>query len=107
MTNITTKQKITYAIVALDAAGNVVTTVPVDAPPAWTNSNNAAATLVVAADSGSAELTPVDPNGGADQVGVSVSIGGQVFTATDDVTITPAAQQVSSIKLVATVSQLP
>lgn len=93
----------TLSIVQRDASGNVVN-VPYDAPPTWTSSNPAAATLTVAADGLTATLT----NPAVDQVTdvtVQASIAGTVFSATNTYTIVGGA--VASIEIKDTFAPKP
>jgi hypothetical protein len=85
------------SIVADDANLNIVPFTP-DAPPVWTNSNPAAATMVASADGLTAVLTPVAV--GVTTVGVSVVINKVTFSASDDITIVAGA--IASISIVAT-----
>lgn len=85
------------SLVADDANLNVVPFTP-DAPPVWTNSNPAAATLVASADGLTAVLTPVAI--GVTTVGVSLQIGGVTFSASDDISVVTGP--VASISIIAT-----
>lgn len=87
------------SIVADDSKLNVVSPVTFDSPPVWTNSNPAAATLVASTDGTTAVLTPVAA-GLVTTVGVSASVAGVSFSASDDVSIVSGA--VASISIVLT-----
>ena len=87
----------------VDQHGNpMLTPVTPDSPPVWSDTTPATETLAVAADSMSATGTPLAAGG--DTVNVSVVVGGQTFTASLDVTVTPEAQVVSGVAINATVS---
>ena len=97
--------QISYSIQEVDAQGNpMLTAVPFDSPPTWTDSPSAAGvdTFTVSADGTTAVL--VADAVGTDSVAVSVTIGGQVFTASDIVTISAAPQVLSGIQLLSVVS---
>ena len=97
MSDIRLDQTATLSVEAVDAFGNPVPAV-FDSPPAWTNSNDAAATLAVSGDT--ATLTPVA--GGVGQsttVTVTASIAGVPFSASVDYTVIAAA--VAGIRIVA------
>ena len=100
MSDIRLDQTATLAVEAIDAFGNPVPAA-FDSPPAWTNSNNAAATLAVSGDS--ATLTPVA--GGVGQsttVTVTASIGGAPFSGSIDYTVVSGV--IVGIRIVATLN---
>lgn len=71
-----------------DSKGNRV--VPVfDAPPVWTNSNDAAATIAPSADGAECVVSPAAL--GATTVGVTAIIGGHTYTSSLDITVNPGA----------------
>jgi hypothetical protein len=101
-TIITVGHKLGLAIEYLDQNGNpmLVTPTPTDIP-VWSNANPAVETLSVAADGLSATGTPVAP--GNDTVSLSVTVGGQTFTATLAVEVDAAPQVLTSVEIVPTV----
>jgi hypothetical protein len=82
----------------LDNAGNVISATP-DSPPQWTGSDSAVETLTVAADGLSADAAAIAA--GTDQISVTVSVGGQSFSA--DVTDTVSVP-VASVRIAQTVA---
>jgi DMSO reductase anchor subunit len=103
MTTLTIGHTLNLAIQELDQHGNpMLVPVVYDAAPVWTNSSPATETLSVSSDGKTATGTPIAP--GTDTVSLSVSIGGQVFTATLAVEVNAAPQVVSSIVIVPTVN---
>jgi hypothetical protein len=94
----------TITIAAVDSQGNPVSPVVFDAPPAWTNTDDAVAKLTVAPNALSAVLDPQTVDG-VTTVSVSVVIGGTTFAARADYTVISGA--VASISLVDTFSPRP
>lgn len=92
------------SLAAVDAKGNVVSPIPFDSAPVWTNSDDTAATLAAATDGLSASLTPVKA-GGVTTVTVSASIAGTPFSATLDVSVVAGA--VAGLSIVETFSPTP
>lgn len=82
------------SLAAVDANGKVVTPIPFDAAPVWTNSNDAAGTLVVSADGLTATLNPVSDNASTD-VNVVGMINAASFGATLHVDIVAGQVTVS------------
>ena len=92
-------QSLPLSIQFLDQNGHEMAVTPTpDAPPAWTNGNPAVDTLTVSADGLSASDLGV--SAGADTIGVSLSVGGVSFAASDAVTVTAAPQTLTSIAIV-------
>lgn len=92
----------TMMIVYLDAAGNpmLVTPTPDASPgPAWSEVQTPAGvdTLTVSPDGTVAVLTALAV--GSDAVSVSLSVGGQKFTASDVVTVTASPQVLTSVAI--------
>src|SRR3974390_2575319 len=96
--------QVTCTIQYLDQNGQpMLTTVTPDSPPTWQDSPSppGAATDVVAADGSTDVVTAVAA--GSDTVGVSVTVGGKVFTDSVLITISPAPQVLSSVVILTTV----
>jgi hypothetical protein len=90
----------TLTIAYLDQNGQPMATTPTpDAPPTWSNANPAVDALTVAADGNSATDTGL--SGGTDTINLNLSVGGVAFSASAAVTVTPPAQVLSSIEIVA------
>jgi len=91
------------AIVFLDQNGNKMLTTPVpDVAPVWTQTTPATETLTVAPDGLTSVATPVAA--GSDTISLSVTVGGAAFNASLDVTVQAAAQVLTSVAIVPTVS---
>lgn len=92
-------QTLPLSLAFLDQHGQPMTVQPsVDSPPQWSNSNPAAETLSVAGDGLSATAVAIAP--GVDTITVSVSVGGQSFQATLDVSVTEAGQKLTNVQIV-------
>lgn len=105
MSQLHVDQVVTLGLMAVDSKGNQVKFVP-DAPPVWTNSNNAAATAAVSADGLTDVVTPVaGSEGQVDTVSVVVSVGGVQFTASVDETVVAGA--IAGVKITETFSPAP
>lgn len=95
-------QKLPLSIQYLDSSGQPLTAPPtLDGPPSWANTTPATETLTAAPDGMTAEAAALAA--GSDTVRVQLSVGGQQFTATLDVTVQSVAppQTVASIAIVA------
>ena len=91
------------ALTFLDQNGNPMLTTPVpDATPVWSDTTPATETLVADASGLTATGTPVAV--GQDTINVSLAVGGVTFTAALDVTVTAAAQVLTSVAIAPTVS---
>lgn len=103
MTDVTVGHSIVYTIVYLDQNGAPMLTTPTpDSPPVW--SNLAAPTIDTMAVSADGSQDTVSAVGaGVDSVSVSVTVGGAVFAAVDQVTVDSAPQVLTSVGLVGTV----
>jgi hypothetical protein len=102
MTTVTVGHKLALSVSYLDTNGNpMLTAPPVDSPPAWSNSNAAAETIVAAADGQSAVATTVAA--GNDVISLSVVSGGKTFAATLAVEVDAAPQVLGSVAIVAAV----
>ena len=98
-TQFTVGQTLPMTIAFLDQNGHAmaVPSVP-DAPPVWTNSDDAAATLAPAADGMSANVLGVAA--GNDTVSLALSVGGMAFSATIDLAVAAVVQTLTSIAIV-------
>lgn len=100
MEQITVGHTDTMAILYFDAAGQTMLVTPVpDSPATWTNTPSVPPvdSFTVAPDGNSAVLAALAA--GSDIVNVSVTVGGKVFTATENVTISAAPQVLTSIAI--------
>lgn len=105
MSQLHVDQIATLGIMAVDSHGNQVVFKP-DAPPVWTNSNDAAAKSAVSADGLTNVLTPiVGADGQVDTASVIVAIGGVQFTASVDETIVAGA--IAGIRITEAFSPAP
>jgi hypothetical protein len=88
------------SLVFLDQNSNPMLVAPTpDSPPTWSDSTPATETLTAGGLTASAlAIAP-----GGDTISVSVSVGGVTFGATLGVTVTPAAQILSSVSISTTV----
>lgn len=94
----------TMSIAYFDALGNPMLTPPMpDAPPTWTDTTPATATLTAVGPS-NLTATEVGIAAGSDTVTLSLSVGGVAFTATQVVNVTAAAQVLTSIGIVNTIA---
>ena len=95
--------KLEMAIIFLDQNGNPMLVAPtVDSAPNWTNTTGGTETIVPSASGLSCEATPL--TSGTDTVSLSVTVGGVSFKTTLDVTVTAAAQVLTSVAIEPTVS---
>lgn len=95
-------QTIPFSIAYLDQNGNPMSPPPnPDAPPAWAQLNSASESLTAAPDGNTASATGLAA--GSDTIQLSLSVGGNQFTATLDVTVEAAepTQTLTSIQIVA------
>jgi hypothetical protein len=93
-------------IQAVNGLGNVVEIIDFDSAPAWTNSNPKAATGEAWEDGQRYIVTPASGAvGQATSISVSVQIGGQNYSATNEIRI--VAGKVASIKIVEEDVDLP
>jgi hypothetical protein len=103
MQTVNVGHKINMTIAYFDQIGNPMLTTPVpSSPPAWSNTNAAAETLVPAADGNSCVATAIAP--GSDTVNLSLMVGGQTFAASLAVEVQAAPQTLTSIQIVPVVS---
>lgn len=94
---------VSMSIVWLDQNGNPMLTTPVpDAPPAWTDTTPSTGTLTVAP--GGMTATELAIAAGTDTVDLSLSVGGEAFSASLGITVSAAAQVLTSVSIAATVS---
>jgi hypothetical protein len=101
-TVLTIGHKLNLSIAYLDQNGNPMLVTPaLDANPVWANSDAGVETLSVSGDGLSATGTPVAP--GNDTVSLSVTAGGQTFSAILAVEVDPAPQVLTSIEIVPSV----
>ena len=102
MTDVTLGHKINLSIAYLDQNGNPMLTAPTpDAPPSWSNTTPATETLAVDPTGNTATATTVAV--GTDVIDLSVTVGGQTFTATLGVNVSPVPQVLTSVAIVADV----
>ena len=96
-------RKVVCSVEYLDQYGNPMLRGPtIDATPAWTsNPAPIAVTLALFADGSICEATPDVP--GEDLINVSISVEGKVFTAALPITVQPAPQVLTSIRVKAEV----
>ena len=89
------------AIGFLDQHGNPMTVAPTpDSPPTWTNTVPADETLVASADGLTCAATAVAA--GADEIDVSVTVGGVAFKAALAVTVVAQPQVLTSVEITVT-----
>ncbi len=103
ITTVSVGHKIEMTIAFLDQNGQPMLTEPTpDAPPVWTNGAPSIDALVVSSDG----LTAEDDAeaAGSDTVNLSLAVGGVAFSATLPVVVTPAAQVLTSVAIVPTVT---
>lgn len=94
---------VSMSIVWLDQNGNPMLTTPVpDAPPAGTDTTPSTGTLTVAP--GGMTATELAIAAGTDTVDLSLSVGGEAFSASLGITVSAAAQVLTSVSIAATVS---
>lgn len=94
---------VTCSIEYDDANGNpMLTPVAPDAPPAWTQTTPATDTMAVAPDGSQDVLTAIAAGG--DTVSVALAVGGKAFSASVGITVSPAPQVLTSIRVVTQVS---
>jgi len=92
-----------FAIEFLDQDGKPMEKTPTpDAPPSWAQTDPSAESLTPAADGMTAQATGLAA--GSDTIQLSLSVGGQSFTATVDATVNAVqpSQTLTSIGIVAT-----
>lgn len=105
MSKLPVDQIVTLGIIAVDSKGNQSPFTP-DAPPAWTNSNSAAASSATSADGMTNVVTPgAAAVGLVDTVTVTLDVGGVRFTATVDETIVVGA--IVGVRITETFSPAP
>lgn len=99
MTDVTVGHEIVYTIVYLDQNGQpMLSPVTPDSAPTWTNlAAPTIDTMSVSADGSTDTVTAV--GAGVDSVSVSVTVGGAVFQAVDQVSVDAAPQVLTSIAL--------
>jgi len=105
MTDVTVGHTVTDTIVYLDQNGNpMLTPVVPDSPPAWTNAPNPADcdAMSVSADGSTATITTSAP--GSDTIGLSVTVGGKQFSASQTLNIQAAPQVLSSVAIAAAIA---
>ena len=94
---------VSCTLVYVDQSGNPMLVTPSpDAPPVWTDTTPATGTLTASADGLSASEVAVAA--GADTITVTLAVAGVSFTASVDVTVTPAAQVLAGIQIATTVA---
>lgn len=90
---------LSLAIAFLDQNGQPMATTPKpDSPPAWSNTTPASETLAASADGLTCTDTAVAA--GTDTVNLSVVVGGKTFSASLNVTVSPAPQVLTSVEIV-------
>jgi hypothetical protein len=102
---VTVGHQIAFSIEYVDTAGNpMLTAVTPDSPPTWTDAPSAAGvdTFTASADGTTAVL--VATAAGSDTVGLSVTVAGVTYTASDLVTISAAPQVLGGVEIVSVVT---
>ena len=100
-TTLTLGHTLGMVAVFLDQHGNHMLQTPtLDAAPAWTNTTPAVAAITPGAYSCAA----VPVAAGTDTITLTVVSGGKTFTATNDVTVSGAAQVLTSVAIASTVT---
>jgi len=90
------------SIVYLDQHGNPMLVTPVpDSPPTWAQTDPSVATLTVAADGMTASEMAVAA--GSDVVSLTVVVGGNTYSASVPITISPEPQVLTSVDIVSNV----
>ena len=104
MTDVTVGHTVVDTIVYLDQNGNPMLTTPTpDSPPTWANlAAPTIDTMTVSADGSTDTVNAV--GAGVDTVTVTVVVGGKSFTASQQLTISPAPQVLTSIAIDGVVS---
>ena len=91
------------SIAYFDQHGNPMLVPPVpDSPPTWSQTTPADATLTIAADGMTA--TDLAIVAGSDVVSMTVVVGGETFSATVPITISPEPQVLTSVDIVSNVT---
>lgn len=91
-------------IIATDKDGNVVSPIPIDEAPIWTNSDDTVATISLGANGLSVTLNPTKIDG-VTTVTVSAKIGGTTFIASADYSVISGS--IAKIDLTDTFSPKP
>ena len=103
MTTLNVGHTDTLVIQEVDTNGNpMLTAVPFDSPPVWTQTTPATDTMAVSADGSTDVVTAVAP--GTDAITATAVIGGVTYTATVQLTVTPVPQVLGGIKILETVN---
>lgn len=99
MTDVVVGHQIVNTIVYLDQNGQPMLTSPSpDAAPVWSNlAAPTVDTMQVSADGTTDTVTAV--GAGADSLSVSVTVGGQVFTAVEQINVSTAPQVLSAVAI--------
>lgn len=85
-----------FTLLFLDANGNPMLTTPTpDTPPVWTDSTPATGTLT----SNGLTASEIAIAAGSDTVSVALSVGGVAFTASQVLTVSAAAQVLTSVQI--------
>lgn len=102
-TTLSVGHKLNMSIGFFDQHGNPMLTAPTpDTPPAWSNTTPATESIAPSADGLTCVGTPVAA--GSDTVNLIVTVGGNNFSASLDVTVTAEAQVLTSVAINSTVA---
>jgi hypothetical protein len=104
MTDVIVGHTVVDTIMYLDQHGNPMLVTPTpDAPPAWANlADPSIDTMTVSADGSTDTIQALAP--GVDTVTVTVTVGGVVFQASQQITISAEPQVLSSVAIDGVVS---
>ena len=91
-------------LVALDTLGNPMLTQPTpDSPPTWVDAQTPAGDMTLTVDASGLSASELAVAAGTDVVTATIIVGGVTFTATQDITVSPAPQVLGSFEIQATV----
>lgn len=103
MTTLNVGHTDTMVLQQVDTNGNpMLTPVPYDSPPAWSQVTPATDSMAPSADGTQNVVTAVAA--GTDTITATAVVGGKSYTASVALTVTPAPQVLGGIKILETVS---
>ena len=99
---VTVGHQVDFSIGYIDTNGNpMLTPVTPDSAPTWTNVSGSPDTFTVSADGTTSVLMAT--GAGSDTVGLSVTVGGVVYTASDLITITAPPQVLGGVEILSVI----
>jgi hypothetical protein len=91
-------------IIFLDQNGNPMQTTPTpDSPPSWSDAPSPSGATTFTVGPGGLTASDLAVASGSDTISLSLSVGGTAYSATLGVTVSPAAQVLTSVQIGATV----